>query len=92
MVGKVMLRLLMNQYLLKKRNDIMEILQQKGIATRPGTHAVHMLGVYANMFNLKPEDFPGAYAADQYSMSIPLHNKMTKEDYDYVIKALKEIL
>ena len=26
------------------RNEIMENLQAKGIATRPGTHAVHMLG------------------------------------------------
>ena len=30
-----------------KRNDMMEILQQNGISTRPGTHAVHMLDVYA---------------------------------------------
>lgn len=74
-----------------KRNDIMEVLQQKGIATRPGTHAVHMLGVYANMFNINPMDFPGAFACDQYSMSIPLHNKMVKEDFDYIIAALKAI-
>lgn len=74
-----------------KRNDIMEVLQQKGIATRPGTHAVHMLGVYANMFNINPMDFPGAFACDQYSMSIPLHNKMVKEDFDYIVSALKAI-
>jgi len=71
-----------------KRNDMMEVLQQKGISTRPGTHAVHMLGAYANAFSIKPEDFPGAFAADQYSMSIPLHNKMVKEDFDYIIEAL----
>jgi dTDP-4-amino-4,6-dideoxygalactose transaminase len=69
----------------------MEVLQQKGIATRPGTHAVHMLGAYASMFNIKPNDFPGAFACDQYSMSIPLHNKMVKEDFDYIIAALKSI-
>ncbi len=71
-----------------KRNDMMENLQQKGISTRPGTHAVHMLGAYANAFNIKPSDFPDAYAADQFSMSIPLHNKMVKEDFDYIINAL----
>ena len=74
-----------------KRNDIMEVLQQKGIATRPGTHAVHMLDVYANKYGFKPQDFPGAYAADQYSMAIPLHNKMVKEDFDYIITALKSL-
>lgn len=74
-----------------KRNDIMEYLQQLGISTRPGTHAVHMLGVYANMYDIKPEDFPGAFNADQYSMSIPMHNKMVKEDFEYIVEALKAI-
>jgi dTDP-4-amino-4,6-dideoxygalactose transaminase len=71
------------------RNEMMEVLQQKGIATRPGTHAVHMLGAYVNRFGFKPQDFPGAFAADLFSMAIPLHNKMVKEDYDYIIEALK---
>ena len=74
-----------------KRNDIMEILQQKGISTRPGTHAVHMLDVYAKLFKIKPQDFPNAFKADQFSMSIPMHNRMTKEDFDYVIEALQGI-
>ncbi len=74
-----------------KRNDMMEVLQQKGIATRPGTHAVHMLGAYAKTMNIAPMDFPGAFACDQYSMSIPMHNKMVKEDFDYIIDAIKNI-
>ncbi len=74
-----------------KRNDLMELLQQKGIATRPGTHAVHMLNFYAKTFSIKPNDFPGAFACNEYSMSIPLHNRMVKEDYEYIVAALKEI-
>ena len=74
-----------------KRNDIMEVLQQQGISTRPGTHAVHMLDVYAKMFHINPQDYPGAFNADQFSMSIPMHNKMVKEDFDYIIAALKAI-
>lgn len=74
-----------------KRNDIMEVLQQKGIATRPGTHAVHMLGAYSKRYGIKPGDFPGAFMADQQSMSIPLHNRMGKEDFDYVIAALMDL-
>ena len=69
----------------------MENLQQKGISTRPGTHAVHMLGYYANTFGIKPLDYPGAYAANEYSISIPLHNRMVKEDFEYVVAALKSI-
>jgi perosamine synthetase len=74
-----------------KRNDIMEYLQQNGISTRPGTHAVHMLDVYAKMYDIKPRDFPNAFKADQYSMSIPMHNKMVKDDFDYIIYHLKKI-
>jgi dTDP-4-amino-4,6-dideoxygalactose transaminase len=74
-----------------KRNDIMEYLQSVGIATRPGTHAVHMLDVYKNHFGIKPSDYPGAFAADQYSMSIPLHNRMSKDDYEYIVYHLHKI-
>ena len=69
----------------------MEALQQKGISTRPGTHAIHMLGAYAKKYALEPGDFPNAYAANEYSMSLPLHNKMVQEDYEYVVAALKSI-
>jgi dTDP-4-amino-4,6-dideoxygalactose transaminase len=74
-----------------KRNDLMELLQQKGISTRPGTHAVHMLGFYKNTFGIKPMDYPGAYACNEYSMSIPLHNRMVKEDYEYIIQIIRGI-
>lgn len=71
------------------RNDIMERLQAAGIATRPGTHAVHMLGYYRDRFGLKPEDYPGARDCDAHTMAIPLHNKMNEEDYAYVVHHLK---
>ena len=74
-----------------KRNELMEYLQQQGISTRPGTHAVHMLGYYAKTYGIQPADYPGAYAANEYSMSIPLHNKMTAEDYEYIVNMIKGI-
>lgn len=73
------------------RNDIMERLQAQGIATRPGTHAVHMLGYYSERFNIKPEDYPGALDCNDNSMAIPLHNRMSAEDYEYVVDALRSI-
>ena len=74
-----------------KRNDLMELLQQKGISTRPGTHAVHMLGYYAKTFGIKHSDYPMAFAANECSMSIPLHNKMVKEDFEYIVNAISSI-
>jgi dTDP-4-amino-4,6-dideoxygalactose transaminase len=73
------------------RNDIMEHLQAAGIATRPGTHAVHMLSYYAKRYGFKPEDFPGARDCDANTMAIPLHNRMTQDDYAYVVQSLHEI-
>lgn len=74
-----------------KRNDLMEKLQQAGISTRPGTHAVHMLDFYKHKLNLKSDDFPGARDANNFSMAIPLHNRMTPEDYQYVVSAIKSL-
>lgn len=71
------------------RNDIMDKLQQWGVSTRPGTHAVHMLGYYRDRFGYRPEDLPGARACDIGTMAIPLHNRMTSEDYEYVVDCLR---
>jgi perosamine synthetase len=73
------------------RNEIMEKLQEQGISTRPGTHAVHMLNYYAEKYGIQPSDYPGAQAANDYSMSIPLHNRMVAEDYHYVVAVLKSL-
>lgn len=75
----------------RPRNEIMEVLQKHGIATRPGTHAVHMLGYYREKFDMNPEDYPAARDCDANTMAIPLHNRMSEEDYDYVIDTIKNL-
>lgn len=74
------------------RNTIMERLQAQGISTRPGTHAVHMLGYYAERYGITPDDFPAARDCDAHTMAIPLHNRMVADDYRYVVDALKAIV
>ena len=73
------------------RNQMMERLQEKGVSTRPGTHAVHMLSYYRDKYGHQASDFPGAELADNCSMAIPLHNRMSPEDYQYVVNAIKEL-
>jgi dTDP-4-amino-4,6-dideoxygalactose transaminase len=73
------------------RNDIMDRLHERGVSTRPGTHAVHMLGYYRERFGLAPEDFPGAHDCNNNTMAIPLHNRMSEADYAYVANALKAV-
>jgi dTDP-4-amino-4,6-dideoxygalactose transaminase len=73
------------------RNEIMEKLQAAGISTRPGTHAVHMLTYYRERFGFAAGDYPGAHDADRNSMAIPLHNRMTHDDYSYVVEVIKSL-
>jgi len=73
------------------RNELMEHLQAAGISTRPGTHAVHMLGYYRDRYGFRPEDYPGAHDCGRYSMAIPLHNRMSADDYRHVADELKKL-
>ena len=70
------------------RNDIMQALQEQGVSTRPGTHAVHMLGYYRERFGYAADDLPGARDCDANSMAIPLHNRMSADDYEHVARCL----
>ena len=70
------------------RNNWMDELQTNGISTRPATHAVHMLTYYREKYELKSEDFPNAYLANDCSISLPLFHGMTSEEQDYVIQTV----
>lgn len=73
------------------RNDMMDRLHKTGIATRPGTHAIHMLGYYAKKYGIDPADFPVARDLYAQTMALPLHNAMSDVDYDRVVAALREL-
>jgi len=72
------------------RNDWMDELQSAGVSTRPATHAVHMLSYYKNKYELLPEEFPNAFAANDCSISLPMFNGMTEEEQDFVIEEIRK--
>lgn len=74
------------------RNTLLQKLEDLGIATRQGTHAVHMLGYYRNRFGYRPEDYPTAYACDHLSITLPLYVQMSDADQEYVIKTIRETI
>jgi dTDP-4-amino-4,6-dideoxygalactose transaminase len=71
------------------RDTIMDRLHEMGVATRPGTHAVHMLNYHRRRLGLGTDDLPAARDCERNSMAIPLHNRMTEADYDYVVDCLR---
>ena len=75
-----------------RRNEFMERLEAKSIATRQGTHAVHTLSYYKDKYSLSDTDFLSSYAADRLSVTLPLYATMTDEEFSYVIDNIKEEL
>jgi len=73
----------------ERRNAWMEALQQQGVSTRPATHAVHMLSYYRNKYQLRPDQFPAAQAANDCSISLPMFHGMRAEEQAFVIAAVK---
>lgn len=53
--------------------------------------AIHLLTYYRDRFGLEPEDFPGARACNDHTMAIPLHNRMTVDDYEYIVSAIRRL-
>ena len=76
----------------QKRNNLMQVLEENGIATRQGTHAVHTLGYYKAKNNFKDEDFLNSYAADRLTISLPMYADMSDEEFQYVIDHIKKAL
>lgn len=69
------------------RNELMDRLHSHGIATRPGTHAVHDLGAFRH----HKADCPVASECEAQTMALPLHNRMAPTDYERVVEGLKQV-
>lgn len=72
----------------KKRNDLMFALEENGVITRQGTHAVTSQQYYQQKYSIKNLDFPQAYIADRLTIALPLYPTMTQTEQDYVINML----
>lgn len=73
------------------RDEMMERLMAAGIHTRPGTHALHVQGLYREKFNFRPRDFPVADRSARHSLALPLHSRMTADDYQRVAETLRRM-
>lgn len=71
-----------------KRNHFMLYLEDNGIATRQGTHAVHTLGYYRENYGLNKEDCLFAYAADRLTISLPLFYGLKDEEFDFIVNTM----
>ena len=72
----------------RRRNRLMARLEERGIATRQGTHAAVLQDVYARRYDIRPEQFPNAYLADRLSLALPLYPQLTDAEQETVVEAL----
>jgi dTDP-4-amino-4,6-dideoxygalactose transaminase len=75
----------------KQRNQVMSKLEQKGIMTRPGTHAVHIQKLYKDKYHYHKMAFPKAYAADKLTIALPFYSQMSSEEKEYLFQELYKI-
>jgi dTDP-4-amino-4,6-dideoxygalactose transaminase len=69
---------------LDTRNKMMKYLHMNGIASRPGTHAIHTLKIYKDKFRYDAQDLPESNKAAKTTIALPLHNKLTLSQIDYI--------
>jgi dTDP-4-amino-4,6-dideoxygalactose transaminase len=76
----------------KQRDRFIERMAEKGIGTSVHFIPLHLHPYWRDRYNLSPQDFPHSQYLFDQSVSLPLYTKMTDEDQQRVISAVREIL
>lgn len=74
------------------RDFILNALTKEGIGTGVHYMAIHTHPYYRQAFGWKAEDFPNAQWLSERTISLPISSKLTEQDTDDVIDAVKKIL
>jgi len=74
------------------RDAILHELQKKDIGVAVHFRPIHLMSYYRERFGYKEGDFPVAERIGASTISLPLYPRLTDEEVEYVIKAVKEVL
>jgi dTDP-4-amino-4,6-dideoxygalactose transaminase len=72
---------------LDRRDEALEALRAEGIEAQIGTYAAHRLAAYRDQ-----GPFPGADAAFERALALPLHTRLTEVDQDRVCETLTRVV
>jgi dTDP-4-amino-4,6-dideoxygalactose transaminase len=75
----------------KSRKDVIEELKAKGVGTQVHYIPVHLQPFYQNVYGYKQGDYPVTEAYYDQCLSLPLFPRMTSQDVDKVIEAVKAV-
>lgn len=74
------------------RDEFVAALHQKNIGTGVHYRAVPVHPVYQQRFGWRPEDYPNAMAIGESTVSLPLSAKLSDEEAQDVIAAVRDVL
>lgn len=74
------------------RDEFVEKMAERGIGTSVHFIPLHLHPYWRDRYGFKPEDFPVALDCYQRAVSLPIYTKMTDDDVDRVIQAVREVL
>ncbi|HDR7514048.1 DegT/DnrJ/EryC1/StrS family aminotransferase [Bacillus mobilis] len=74
------------------RDSFIGKMAEKGIGCSVHFIPLHLQPYWKNAYDLKAEDYPNALKNYEAAVSLPLYTKMTEEDQNRVIQAVKEIV
>ena len=80
-----------NDATIEQRNELIERMAEKGVATNVHYKPIPMHTAYKNL-GFSIDDYPNAYNQFKNEITLPLHTNLTDEEVSYVIHTFKECL
>jgi UDP-4-amino-4-deoxy-L-arabinose-oxoglutarate aminotransferase len=74
----------------KRRDDFIQALQQRGIGVAVNYRAVHLLSYYKRRFGFNPGDFPVTERIGDSTISLPMYPGLSDQELEQVIQAVGE--
>jgi len=75
-----------------KRDRFIEMMADRGVGCSVHFIPLHLHPYWRDRYELQPDDFPHALAAYESAVSLPIYTRMSEDDQQRVIAAVREIL
>lgn len=74
------------------RNKVIQKMRKKGIETTLGTYALHAQPFFVKNYGYRPGELKNSFMAFNRTLALPFYIEITKEQIDYIINNLRNIV
>lgn len=75
----------------RSRDELIQLLREKGVETNLGAQALHCLTFFAEKYGYQPDDYTNAREAYNQGLALPLGNHLKNGDLEKVVDLIKMI-